>query len=96
MDEKYFPAYILNSRAEANTAIDALGKSGVDVRKLSIVGSLSALGAALVRAGISRDQAVELETALNAKKYLLMMRGSAEDFAKVNCVLASSTNLENS
>jgi hypothetical protein len=95
MEEKYSPVYILNSHAEAEAAIGTLGKSGVDVGKLSLVGGLSALGSALARAGVSGGQASEYEAALNAKKYLLMVHGSAEDLAKVNAVLASSTDLEN-
>ena len=94
MEEQYSPVYILNSHAEAEAAIGTLGKSGIDVRTLSLVSGLSALGSALAKAGISGGQADEYEAALNAKKYLLMVRGSAEDLAKVNRVLASSTDLE--
>jgi hypothetical protein len=96
MEENYSPVYILNSHAEAEAAIGTLGKSGVDVGKLSLVSGLSAVGAALARAGISQGQAGTYEAALNAKKYLLMVRGTAEDLQKVNRVLASSTDLENS
>jgi hypothetical protein len=95
MDELYSPVYILNSLAGANVAIDILGRSGIDVRHLSIVNSLSALGAALAKTGLTQERAGDFEAALNANKYLLMVRGSAEDLAKVNCVLASSTGLEN-
>lgn len=94
MEEKYSPVYILNSHAEAQAAIGTLGKSGVDVGKLSLVSGLSALGSALAKAGISGDQASEYEAALNAKKYLLMVRGSEDDLARVNSALASSTDLE--
>jgi hypothetical protein len=60
--------------------------------KLSRVSSLSVLGAALAKSGIYRDQAIELDAALGAKKYLRMVRGNDEDLAKVNCALANSTN----
>jgi hypothetical protein len=96
MEEKYSPVYILNSHAEAQAALGVLGKSGVDVGKLSLVNGLSAVGSALANAGVSGGHASEYEAALNAKKYLLMVRGSTEDVAKVNAALASSTDLENS
>jgi hypothetical protein len=95
MDDIHSPVYILNSHAEAKAAIGILGKSGVDVGKLSLVNGLSALGSALASAGISGSQAGDYETALKANKYLLMVRGNAEDLATVNAVLASSTGLEN-
>jgi len=54
-----------------------------------VVGGLSALGAALTKSGIPKDQVVKYETAVQADKYLLMVHGSPEDIAKVRSVLGS-------
>lgn len=55
-----------------------------------VVGSLSALGAALTQIGVPKDQVIKYETALKVDKYILMVHGSADDAAKVRTILAST------
>lgn len=47
-----------------------------------VVGSLSALGAALYSIGIPRDSIVQYETALRADKFLLIAHGTSDDVHK--------------
>jgi hypothetical protein len=54
------------------------------------VGGVSALGAALTQIGIPKDQVLKYETALKADKYVLMVHGSAEDYARAHAVLDAS------
>jgi len=44
-----------------------------------VVGSVSALGAALTTSGISEDQIIEYEASLRADKYVLMVHGTADE-----------------
>jgi hypothetical protein len=53
-----------------------------------VVGSLSALGAALTQVGVPQDQVIKYEAALKVDKYLLVVHGSAEDQEKARSVLA--------
>ena len=55
-----------------------------------VVGSVSALGAALTQVGIAKDQAIKYETAIKVDKYVLVVHGSAEDVAKAAAVLSSA------
>ena len=55
-----------------------------------VVGGLSALGAALTKIGVPKDQVIKYETALKADKYVLMVHGSAEEVAKACSVLEGS------
>ena len=55
-----------------------------------VVGGLSALGAALTKVGVPKDQVIKYETALKADKYVLMVHGNAEEVAKARSVLESS------
>jgi hypothetical protein len=52
-----------------------------------VVGGLSALGAALVSAGIPKDSALKYETALGAGKFVLIVRGAAEDAGRAKSLL---------
>jgi hypothetical protein len=51
------------------------------------VGGLSAVGAALVSAGIPRDSVVQYELAIKTDKYLLMVHGTSEEAAKARDIL---------
>ena len=52
------------------------------------VGGLSAIGAALTRIGVPKDQVIQYETALKVDKYVLMVHGSAEEVAQAKSLLA--------
>ncbi len=53
----------------------------------ALVGGLSALGAALSRIGIPKDQIIQYETALKVDKYILMVHGTAEEVEKAKSIL---------
>jgi len=55
-----------------------------------VVGSLSALGAALTQIGVPEDMVIKYESALKVDKYVLMVHGSEEDSARVRSILAQS------
>lgn len=46
-----------------------------------VVGGVSALGAALMQTGASKDQVIDYEIALKANKYVLTVHGNVEDVA---------------
>lgn len=52
-----------------------------------IVGGVSALGAALLNMGLSKEQVIKYETALKADEYLLVVHGSTPDIEAVQAVL---------
>jgi hypothetical protein len=52
-----------------------------------LVGSVSALGAALTQAGASKDQVIKYEADLKADHFLLIVHGSAPEIAKAHEVL---------
>jgi hypothetical protein len=56
-----------------------------------VVGGLSALGAALTRIGVHKDEVIKYETALKVDKYLLLVHGTPEEQAKARAVLASDS-----
>jgi hypothetical protein len=58
-----------------------------------VVGSLSALGAALSQIGVSPDQLIKYETALKMDKYLLVVNGRADEQARASTVLAQGVPL---
>jgi hypothetical protein len=58
-----------------------------------VVGGLSALGAALTRVGVPRDEVIKYEAALKVDKYLLVVHGSLEDQAQAGIVLAETRQL---
>lgn len=60
----------------------------------AVVGSLSALGAALTQIGVSKDLAIKYETALKVDKYVLMVHGNAEEVAHAKTVLSASREWE--
>ena len=53
-----------------------------------VVGGVSALAAALTRAGASPQQAIRYETELKADKFLLMVHGTPEEAAHARRILA--------
>jgi len=58
-----------------------------------VVGSLSALGAALLSIGIPKDSVIEYETAIRADKFLLIVHGSAATVDEARALL-EGTNPE--
>lgn len=52
-----------------------------------VVGSVSALGAALFNAGISKDHVIHYESAIQADGFLVMAQGPAEELARARGVL---------
>ena len=60
-----------------------------------VVGSLSALGAAMMQIGIPRDQAIRYESALKVDKYVLLIHGTAAEAAQARAVLTqAASNLQ--
>jgi hypothetical protein len=55
-----------------------------------VVGGLSAIGAALVSAGIPKDSIIKYETALKADKFLLIAHGAAADVAKARDIIETT------
>lgn len=55
----------------------------------AVFGGVSALGAALTRIGIPKDQVIKYESAVKADKYCLMVHGSDEEIAKAHAVLTA-------
>ena len=55
-----------------------------------LVGGMSALGAALTRIGVPKDQVMRFETALKVDKYVLVVHGSAQDRVTVESMLAAN------
>jgi uncharacterized membrane protein len=53
----------------------------------AIVGGLSALGAALVGAGIPKDSVLKYETALKADKFLVIAHGTREEVERAKSIL---------
>jgi hypothetical protein len=53
----------------------------------AVVGSLSALGAALFAMGIPKDSVLKYESALKADKFVVFVHGTAEDTAKAKQIL---------
>jgi hypothetical protein len=58
-----------------------------------VVGGLSALGAALTRVGVPRDEVIKYEAALKVDKYLLVVHGSLDDQAQAGIVLAEARQM---
>ena len=58
-----------------------------------VVGGLSAIGAALSRIGVAKDEVIKYETALKVDKYILLVHGSAEVQAQARSVLAGARGL---
>lgn len=60
----------------------------------AVMGSVSALGAALTQIGVPKNQILKYETALKADKFVLMVHGSADEVAKANSILHGHRVLE--
>jgi len=60
----------------------------------TIVGGISALGAALTSIGMPASDAVRYETALKADKYVLTVHGSIADSDRVRSVLSEARALQ--
>ncbi len=59
-----------------------------------LVGGTAALGAALSRIGVPKEQLIKYETALKADKYVLMVHGSSADVVKARAVLETDKQAE--
>ena len=57
-----------------------------------VVGGLSAIGAAMSRIGVPKDQIIQYETALKVDKYVLMVHGTADEVSKAKSVLAHANS----
>lgn len=55
-----------------------------------VVGGLSALAAALVGLGMSKDRAIRYETDVKADRFLVIVHGSAEDISRARAILATA------
>ncbi len=55
-----------------------------------VVGSVSALGAALTQIGVHKDHVIKYETAIKADKYLVVVHGSAVELEQARAVLKGS------
>jgi hypothetical protein len=53
----------------------------------AVLGGMSALGAALVQVGISRDQVAKCETAVQIDKYVLVVHGDMNEVASARAIL---------
>ena len=58
-----------------------------------VVGSLSALVAAMMQVGVSKEQAIRYETALKVDKYVLLIHGTAAEAAQARALLSHSAVL---
>jgi hypothetical protein len=63
--------------------------SGVETA--AVVGSLSALGAAMYSIGIPKDSVVHYETALKADKFLVMVHGTKDETSHAREILGIET-----
>jgi hypothetical protein len=59
-----------------------------------VMGSLSALGAALSQIGVPQDQLIKYETALKMDKYLLVVHGRAEEQVRASTVLSQGLPID--
>ena len=57
-----------------------------------VVGGLSALGAALVSAGIPKDSALKYETELQAGKFVLIAHGTPEEIERAQSILETTAH----
>ena len=58
-----------------------------------VVGGVSALGAALTRIGVPKDEVVKYETALKVDQFLLLVHGTADEQAHARSVLSDANAL---
>jgi hypothetical protein len=59
-----------------------------------IVGSLSAIGAALYSIGIPEDSVVKYETAIKAGKYVIVAHGTADEVANAKKIIEGTKAIE--
>jgi hypothetical protein len=64
------------------------------VEGATVVGGLSALGAALSSLGLPREQVIKYETLLKANKYLVIAHGSAEEVERAKGILRRLESVE--
>ncbi len=55
-------------------------------------GGLSAIGAALVSLGMSKDQAIKYESDIKADRFVVLVHGNADDIAKARAVLDAAAH----
>jgi hypothetical protein len=55
-----------------------------------VVGGLSALTAALVGMGISKEQSIKYEAEIKADRYLLVVHGTADEVERARAVLTET------
>jgi hypothetical protein len=60
------------------------------VEGMAVVGGLTALGAALARAGVPHEQAMRHEADLRSGRLLLIVHGATEDVAQARRILADA------
>lgn len=92
MKQDHLTIAIYPSHPEAEAAIKELQHSGFDMKKLSIVGKLSALGGALASMGIPEDSVLRYETALKADKFVVIAHGTSAEAEQAREILKSTAH----
>jgi hypothetical protein len=59
-----------------------------------VVGGLSAIGAAMSRIGVDKNDIIHYESALKVNKYLLIVHGTATEISKAQSIYAASNESE--
>jgi hypothetical protein len=54
-----------------------------------VVGSLSALGATLVKVGLPKESVIHYEAAIRADGFIVMAHGTLDDMARAKAILAT-------
>lgn len=60
----------------------------------AVVGGVSAIGAALVSLGVTKDRAIKYEGEIEADRFVVIVHGTAQDIERARSVLASSLHAE--
>jgi len=60
----------------------------------AVVGGVSAIGAALVSLGVTKDRAIKYEGEIEADRFVVIVHGTAQDIERARSVLASSPHAE--
>lgn len=60
----------------------------------AVVGGVSAIGAALVSLGVTKDRAIKYEGEIEADRFVVIVHGTAQDIERARSVLASSPHEE--
>ncbi len=74
----------------ADAAVKKLTSAGFEMKHLSVVGGLSAIGAALTSFGVPKDSVLQYETAIKADGFLVMAHGTPSEMARAKSILAST------